>query len=556
MDSISIPAGLLFQEALTQHFLASCALFIALLLAWTIACGKILKLLFSIPTIAGNIIGGVLLGPSCINIAQIPFFAQSVVMVSQSDSVVYSLPSSDLFITMIIMISAIFTVPYLLWMAGHETDLYEMMHVGWVAALGGICGAVLPVVGVVLVLECFFALQWTLVQSVALGLAFAATSVSIPVAMLFAAQKMHLKSSRATLGAAVIDDIIAVLFLSLFMILLDTGFFGNGAAVAVHTSPGNLWGALGSIFGVLASLIAVGYFCIPSLLRSLDRLQLSHIIIPLATICMLLSFSFVELVGGLAGITGAYFAGLFHRMGDVHHQALEAVSPFVTALLLPLFLGSIGFQIDVRILNCSDWFLVIILLVVAIITKLCGCWIATNLVWLFSGAKQSWSSVETYLFGASMVARGEVGLVVSTIVYNAHIITQQQYVISVVVIVLTTIAAPVLLAIGFMYQEKYDVQKESDSYAKIIIAKALVPTLGVNHLLYMLIETVQSEGIANTMVYVDEGKEVVTLEGQGVKIMVCPDEGLVFEGNKATIKRVIELVRKKIAQDIGNLSSK
>ncbi len=142
-------------------------------------------------------------------------------------------------------------------------------------------------------------------------------------------------------------------------------------------------------------------------------------------------------------------------MGDAEHNAEKTISPYVNTFLLPLFLASIGLQIDMHVLALHEWLVVGLLLVIAIVSKLIGCWIATSISNLVAGndAAQHWTLLETYIFGSSMVARGEVGLVVSTILRGTGLITSPQYTIAVVVIVLTTIATPIMLAIGFSIED-------------------------------------------------------------------------------------------------------
>ena len=445
--AITLCSASLLHVGFNQIFVAKCALFLAIIFGWTVACSKILHRFLGLPIIAGQIIGGIILGPSILHIGGYSFFADPV-SIHTIDGSLINIASVDLVLFTIVLLSSVLTIPYILWAAGHETNIESISNVGLVAILAGIAGALMPIAGVVLAWMCGILPGWSFVQATAIGLAFAATSVSIPVAMLAASGKMHLKSSQATLGAAVVDDILAVILLSCFVVCLQAGYFGvmpvSGLA-AEHTLFGLLF-AMVMAFCVLAS---VGYFIVPHVIDMLKRKDLYEFIVPVATTIMLLMFAFVELVGGLAGITGAYFAGLFHQLGDRQHTAQETISPFVQAILLPLFLGTIGLQVDMRLLGLYEWFFVLLLLIIAIGTKLLGCLVATKVA-----SNKSWSGLQTYLFGASMVARGEVGLVISSILYGAAILTPQQYIVSVVVIVLTTVAAPIMLGIGFEYEER------------------------------------------------------------------------------------------------------
>ena len=140
-QSVVIPQGLL-PAAITPALVAQFSLFVALLLAWVLICGKIGKMVLHVPTIASQIIAGILLGPSCLHIAAWPIFSSSIVIADVADT--YLFTSVDLFIVVIMFISASWTVAYLLWIAGHETDMHDMYQIGLIAVLSGIFGALFP----------------------------------------------------------------------------------------------------------------------------------------------------------------------------------------------------------------------------------------------------------------------------------------------------------------------------------------------------------------------------------------------------------------------------
>ncbi|MCX5925028.1 MAG: cation:proton antiporter [Candidatus Dependentiae bacterium] len=455
--SLSIPAELLQNTGLSAAFIAHFGLFFVSILVWTLVVGKILNKFLGLPFIAGQIVGGMLLGPSCIDIAHWSFFAQPLTMFDSVSGANYSIISSDLFIFALLLISSTFTVSYLLWLAGHETDLHDMAKVGFIAVTAGVLGAVLPVAMIGgLLLYAVPGYTCSMIEAIGLGLIFSATSVSIPVAMLYAARKMHLKSSKATLGAAVVDDIVAVLFLSLFFLTVQSGFFA-GVTQAIESGHRlSIIQSLAYLFFSLLFLMGFGYWIVRPCVRWLSTSHYNYLLAPVATGVMLLYFGFAELFGGLAGITGAYFAGLFHRMGDEQHQAEKVIAPFVNAILLPVFLGSIGLQVNICLLRTFDWVLVCILLFLAIVSKLIACFISTWLSNRCALSAERWTLREGYLFGSAMVARGEVGLVIATILHGSRIITADIYVIAVVVIVLTTIATPIMLAAGFSFFEQIE----------------------------------------------------------------------------------------------------
>jgi Kef-type K+ transport system membrane component KefB len=547
-DQLTIPAGLLVTAGLSPAFVAQFALFLAVILIWTITWGKILKKLCNLPVIAGRIVAGILLGPSLLNVGSFSFFSQPLLLLDHMTGQLYSLASYDVMLFVVLLISSALTVSYLLWIAGHETDLQDAFSIGPVAILAGIFGAVLPIIMIAAPLYYGFGSEWNLIQSIGMGLIFAATSVSIPVAMLFAYNKMHLKSSKAALGAAVADDIFAVILLAIFSLSVQAGLLGvvDGAMLQGHDASVGF--AMLSIVIAFIVMTLFGYYCMRPFLEWLKRSRLSHLIAPAANGIMLIYFAFAEIVGGLAGITGAYFAGLFHRMGDHRHAAEKVISPFVNAFLLPIFLGSIGLQLDVRLLNGSDWLLVLLLLVIAIISKLVGCWMATALSNRFAHKDSyRWTSLDTYLFGSSMVARGEVGLVVSTILFGAGIIQPAHYVIAIVVIVLTTVATPIMLAQGF---ERLALITK-DQVFTLNIGRFLF--IGTTQMFHIITGCLEKQGAHFTVVQISDGSTVANLEGDNVKIILNSDNGILFEGDKEKIEEIVQLVKESIQDDLMGL---
>ncbi len=243
---LSIPEGVLTSAGIPAAFVAHFALFISCVLLWTLLCGAVLKYCFRLPIIAGQIMGGILLGPSLINIRSYTIFSEPLEFVDVATAQVYSLMSFDLFVFTLILISSTLTVSYLLWIAGHETDVHDLVKVGLTATTAGILGALLPIGMTVLVMYMLLSFGYSFVQAVGLGLILAATSVSIPVAMLVSQKKMHLKSSKATLGAAIIDDVFAVILLSLFFILVQQESLGVGTRV--RSSAASWWITAGITF--------------------------------------------------------------------------------------------------------------------------------------------------------------------------------------------------------------------------------------------------------------------------------------------------------------------
>lgn len=443
---ITLPQNLLSQVVFNSHFVARFSLYMACLLVGSLVISKLLYRFSRVPLIAGQLVAGIVLGPTLLNINSWTIFGGYHELVDTVSGQLYSFHAADFFAAVVLMLSSAVTVSYLLWMAGHETDIAAMKKVGFLAIVGGILGAIIPIAmnGAHVYLTGYASCGYT--TAIGLGLIFAATSVSIPVAMLIDRKKMHLRSSQATLGAAVVDDIVAVVLVSLFLASAQGGM--HGQACYSYPVTGMLI-SLGCMLGSLVGLSLVGYYAMTWIARFLERVQLGHLMSVIGFCVMLFFFAIAELIGGLAGITGAYFAGLFHQQADREHGALTHLTPFVQIILMPLFLVSIGLQVNMRVLDVANIWLLLMMTAIAIVSKFIGVYATVGLHNLRATGTARWSLTEAYLFGASMVARGEVGLVIGTLLRGAGIIGETLHVASVLALLLTTIVTPILLSVGF-----------------------------------------------------------------------------------------------------------
>ena len=540
----SLPTGLLMHAGLNPHFIATFCLFLAIMLLWTCLCGIILEKVVRLPLVAGYIVAGIVLGPSILNIAQWPIFAHPVILHDMIAHQQYAIAGSDLSIFFVLLISGSITVAYLLWLAGYETQLEEIAQVGTAAVTAGVLGAVLPIIVIGAALY-YVGGSWTLPQAIGMGVIFSATSVSIPVAMLFATNRMHLRSSKATLGAAIIDDVLAVVLLSIFFIVLETGVFGSAGTMIKQAHSTSLGAALGYMVATGLCLTALGYYAFPIIMRLFTKWGYGQVISLFAVIFMLFYFAGAELLGGFAGITGAYLAGFLFRRADTRHYAHKILTPFVQSVLLPLFLGSIGLQINVGLLHLSDWLVVGWLLVLAIIAKLVGCWIATSLSNVLGRTPTPWSLLESYLFGSSMVARGEVGLVVATVLYGLQLLTSVQYIIGIVVIVLTTIASPIMLAIGFAQE------KTEGTGGPVMLGR--FELFGSLAMFNAMVHCLEQNGYVVNRVQMADGGQAALVDGQNIKLLLSPTQGVSIEGNNAKVREILTLIATSLSEEIQGL---
>jgi len=203
------------------------------------------------------------------------------------------------------------------------------------------------------------------------------------------------------------------------------------------------------------------------------------------------------------------------------------------------------------VLSLYEWGIATFLLLLSIVSKLGACYIAA-IISNYSGrrSKNRWTLREMYLFGSSMIARGEVGLVIATLLKGASIITPQAYVLCVVVIVLTTIATPIMLAFGFA-DEKYDqAQILSQEYEVTIVSSDLLRS---DFLLESIMHIIEKKNGIATSVSMSDGCSIVDLEGKKTRIIVHPQKGIIFEGDQAYIQGVLAQVKRELQSEINHL---
>ncbi len=556
MDLKTISISLATESGLNAEFVAKFALFLAIILLTTIMIGKLLKMSFKLPIVAGQIIGGIILGPSFLKIQQLKIFQHTTSFLDTTKQYICNIASTDFFLFFILLISSAITVSYLLWLAGHETNIKDMAKVGLVSTLSGAIAAIMPIIMITATFYFLDGYCFNLASSIGQGVVFAATSVSIPITMLISYGKMDLRSSKATIGAAIIDDILAIILFSIFIILLQNKVFGNNICNLIGCKNTNISIAIIKMVLSFLAMFLIGTYLIKPVNKFLWRNKFSHLIPSFATLMMLSYFSLAELFGGLAGITGAYFSGLFHKSGDQKHKAVRAISPFVNAILLPLFLGSIGMQVNITSLTYFGWVKVIVILIVAILSKLVGCYISTSITNIFIKRKNKnrkkplmlWSFWESFLFGSSMVARGEVGLVIATILNGTNLLTPEQYIICVAVIILTTIASPILLLTGFKQL------KAKQRPAEYTVKIGTFHSISMRNLFDVISSYVEKTEPIKPIIALSEGNKILTLR-KNTKIILNAEKNIVFKGDEEKIKKILNDIKNNLIQDIEKIPS-
>lgn len=359
------------------------------------------------PAVLGELLIGLILGPTVLDMLHWPLLGAG-----HLEETIHQLAHLGVLVLMFV--------------AGLEVDLESMAKTGRPAVLGGVLGVLTPVLlGALAMLPFGFGFE----ESIAVGLVLAATSVSISAQTLIELGVLRSRVGMGLLGAAVVDDILAILLLSLFL-ALGTG--GGGGALAV------VWVVVRMV-AFLALATALGMVLLPRLAGRVSRLPISEGTMALALVVTLLYSWAAEAWGGVAAITGAFIAGLIFARTPVRRAIEEGMHTLAYSWLVPVFFVSIGLSVNARGLTWNDGLLAVAIIVVAIVSKMLG-----------AGLGARWggfSSRESVQLAAGMVSRGEVGLIVAAAVIDAGLISDAVFASVVLMVLATTLVAPILLRI-------------------------------------------------------------------------------------------------------------
>jgi len=356
------------------------------------------------PAVLGELLMGLILGPTVLDMLHWPVFGD---------------PHLGETLSYLSHLGVLF----LMFIAGLEVDLETMVEAGRPAVLAGIMGVVAPVVLGLAALPFGFDLQ----QSFFVGLVLAATSVSISAQTLLELGMLRSRVGVALLGAAVVDDVLVILLLS-FFIALTAG--GGGGALAV------LW-VLVRMVAFLGLAAWLGAHVIPRLGSLIDRLPISEGVMALVIVVTLLYAWAAEALGGMAAITGAFLAGLVFGRTALRQPIETGMHTIAYSWLVPIFFVSIGLEANGRALGLGGLPFALLIIVVAVVSKVLGCGLGARL--------GGFSNGEALRLGVGMTSRGEVGLIVATVGMDTGLIGEGVFATVVLMVLVTTLVTPILL---------------------------------------------------------------------------------------------------------------
>ena len=363
-----------------------------------------------LPLVLGELLAGVLLGPSLLNVWGLHWLAPAT--------------ANAVSVSSIFKILADLGVVLLMFVAGVETDISMMRRAVAPAFWAATGGVILPMAGGYMLSKSF---GFSTAEAVFIGTILTATSVTITAQALMNLNQLRSKVGSTILGAAVIDDVLGLTVLSIVI-----------AAEWRTVAPGpSGWTSVGATVVRMVLFLLFAFLLGPRLVRVVFKLA-RHLHGPHAAVTVSLALAFIfgflaEYLGGMAAITGSYLAGLFIASTPAHGQVIQEVRSLTNSFFGPLFFASVGLEVNAREV-AGRWGLFVLLLAVAVFGKVFGCGLGA---WL-KGLKGR----ESLLLGVGMIPRGEVELITASIGWSAGLISSPVYSLVVVLVLATALIAP------------------------------------------------------------------------------------------------------------------
>jgi Kef-type K+ transport system membrane component KefB len=384
-------------------------LHIVLTLGILLFASKIFAELFhriQMPVVLGELLAGIIVGPFAFG--SLPFFDGKPLVVL------------DETVRHIGELSAI----VILFIAGLEITPREFLKGGASSFTVGSVGVIVPFfVGYFV----FIAFGLKTLESLLVSTALTATSIAISIQVLTELGKMQSKEARLILGAAIVDDILAIAALSVVTTMVQTG----------NTTPDiiNITILVLKILGLFAALLIGSVLIVPRILHG-EKLWKSKGSVEGITTASFFGAAGMSAFMGLSPIVGAFAVG----MAVASTKIIKRVEEYVEKLQIifaPLFFAIIGAQVDLRGVNINVLFLSGVIVSIAIITKLIGCGIP-SMIFLKDKSK-------AMRVGIGMISRGEVGLIVAGVGVTSGALSTDIYTAVIIMVAVTTIVTPIWL---------------------------------------------------------------------------------------------------------------
>ena len=403
-------------------------LFVGIILLST----KIFSLLsqkVNMPQVVGALLAGLILGPAGFGILSETSFIHEVAEIG---------------------------VIVLMFTAGMETDIKELKASGKASFIIALCGVIVPLIG-------GYGVAWffnrpsmagsnlsspVVLQNVFIGVVLTATSVSITVETLKELGALKSRSGNAILGAAIIDDVLGIIALTIVTSLAD-----DSVKIGM---------VLIKIVGFFVFSGVVGFVFYKMYKKWVDGAEKElhrHTIIAFV-FCLIMAF-IAEEVFGVADITGAFFAGLIISMTQKDQFIASKFDVLSYLLLSPIFFASIGLKVELPKMGPAIIAFAAVITIVALLTKIIGCGLGAKVC--------GYKNYQALRIGVGMISRGEVALIVASKGAAVGLMSNNIMGPIIIVVVITTIITPILLKPVFN-KEIIPIEGEvslADNYKKI-----------------------------------------------------------------------------------------
>ena len=387
---------------------------IAVILLSTKVLGIVTKR-FALPQVVGALLAGLLLGPAMLGVLQ-----ETTLMDQLAE----------------------LGVIVLMFNAGLETDLGELKKAGRSAFVIALIGVLVPLAGGFVLASLFNQGSEAFLQNVFIGVILTATSVSITVETLKEIGKLSTRSGNAILGAAIIDDVLGIVALTII-----TSLSGTGANVLLVLVKIAAFFAISVVVWILLHRLVEWWF------KRYDRDKRRFVVISFA-FCLLYAYLAEELFG-VADITGAYIAGLIFAKTPRVTYLQDRFDTLSYTLLSPIFFASIGLKVVLPQMSGTIVLFSVLLILWSVVSKILGCGLGSKLC--------GYSNQDSLRIGVGMISRGEVALIVANNGIAAGLMKDEFFGPAVLMVIATTILTPILLKVVYHGKEKdYSDLQESE----------------------------------------------------------------------------------------------
>lgn len=380
---------------------------IVLILVFT-KIGGIISRKLKMPEVLGSLVAGVILGPVVLNFVH---YDNDIKLLSNLGVIM------------------------LMFLAGLETNIEEFKKAGLSSLIIAIAGIIFPLALGTFSAYLFFNNFWS---NIFIGVILTATSVSITVETLKELGKLNTTAGINILGAAVIDDILGLVLISIVLAMAQSS---TSSAAASGT------------LSILYVFIKIALFCLLSIIGLIyvpkfENKFITHIKpnreFLTFSIALTILIAYIAELLGISAITGAYICGLI-LSPLTHKEYLERnVKAISSGFLSLIFFASVGLEANLKGVNLKVFYITLVMFIIAVAGKLIGCSGAARLVKL--------SKSEALQIGTGMISRGEVAIITSNIGLQKGIISEEIFLPTLIVVILTTIITPILLKLTFSHK--------------------------------------------------------------------------------------------------------